>query len=119
MSVGAELAGQVEGVRFTVNGQQVEATSDPATRLTSVLREELELKGTKVGCDAGDCGACTVLIDGAPVCACMTAVAQVEGRSVTTVEGLADNGTMSRLQRSFLDHGAANDGALLVVNRPG
>ena len=110
MSMGAELAGQVEGTRFTVNGQPVEATSDPATRLTAVLREELDLKGTKVGCDAGDCGACTVLIDGAPVCACMTAVAQVEGRSVTTVEGLAENGTMSRLQRSFLDHGAAQCG---------
>lgn len=110
MSMGAELAGHVEGIRFTVNGQPVEALSDPATRLTSVLREELDLKGTKVGCDAGDCGACTVLIDGAPVCACMTAVAQVEGRAVTTVEGLADNGTMSRLQRSFLDHGAAQCG---------
>ncbi|MDF1735528.1 MAG: molybdopterin-dependent oxidoreductase [Minwuia sp.] len=110
MSMGAELAGHVEGIRFTVNDQPVEALSDPATRLTSVLREELALKGTKVGCDAGDCGACTVLIDGAPVCACMTAVAQVAGRSVTTVEGLARDGTMSRLQRSFLDHGAAQCG---------
>ena len=110
MSMGAELAGHPDGIRFTVNGQPVLAHSDPATRLTAVLREELDLKGTKVGCDAGDCGACTVLIDGAPVCACMTAVAQVAGRTVTTVEGLATDGVMSRLQRSFLDHGAAQCG---------
>lgn len=110
MSMGAELAGEAGGIAFSVNGHPVQAQSDPATRLTAVLREELELKGTKVGCDAGDCGACTVLIDGEAVCACMTALAQVEGRSVTTVEGLAADGTMSRLQRSFLDHGAAQCG---------
>lgn len=110
MSMGAELAGEAGGIAFRVNGHPVQAQSDPATRLTAVLREELELKGTKVGCDAGDCGACTVLIDGEAVCACMTALAQVEGRSVTTVEGLAADGTMSRLQRSFLDHGAAQCG---------
>ncbi len=110
MSMGAELAGEAGGIAFSVNGHPVQAQSDPATRLTAVLREELELKGTKVGCDAGDCGACTVLIDGEAVCACMTALAQVEGRSVTTVEGLVADGTMSRLQRSFLDHGAAQCG---------
>ena len=72
-----------------------------------------DLTGTKVGCDAGDCGACTVLLDGVPVCACLVAVAQVEGCEVTTVEGLAsrDSRVGSRLQQSFLAHGAAQCGA--------
>jgi CO/xanthine dehydrogenase Mo-binding subunit/aerobic-type carbon monoxide dehydrogenase small subunit (CoxS/CutS family) len=68
------------------------------------------LTGTKVGCEAGDCGACTVLVDGRQVCSCLTAVAQVAGREVSTVEGLAENGTLSALQRSFLAHGAAQCG---------
>ena len=79
------------------------------TRLSSVLRDELGLTGTKVGCDAGDCGACTVLLDGEPVCACLVPAAQVAGRSVRTVEGLAD-GKLSALQAAFLDHGAAQCG---------
>lgn len=110
MSMGAELGIGTTGIQFTVNGKRVEAISDPATRLTVVLREEMALKGTKVGCDAGDCGACSVLIDGDAVCACMTALAQVEDRHVTTVEGLARDGEMNDLQRAFLDHGAAQCG---------
>ncbi len=110
MSMGAELGIGRTGVQFTVNGEPMEAVSDPATRLSTVLREEIGLKGTKVGCDAGDCGACTVLIDGLPTCACMTALAQVEDRQVTTVEGLASDGVMNGLQRTFLDHGAAQCG---------
>ncbi len=110
MSIGLELGNQAFGVRFTVNAEPVEAVSDPATRLSVVLREELGLKGTKVGCDAGDCGACTVLIDGEAVCACMTALAQVTDRQVTTVEGLAPGGVLNDLQRAFLDHGAAQCG---------
>ncbi|MCP5088113.1 MAG: molybdopterin-dependent oxidoreductase [Rhodobacteraceae bacterium] len=78
-------------------------------RLSSVLRDKLGLTGTKVGCDAGDCGACTVLVDGASVCACLTPVAHVGEKKVTTVEGLSD-AAMSQLQASFLRHGAAQCG---------
>jgi len=91
---------------LTVNGRAVSLPADPARRLSEVLREGLGLRGTKVGCDAGDCGACTVLLDGAPVCACLTPLAQAAGRRVTTVEGLG----MGALQRSFLRHGAAQCG---------
>ncbi|MDT8345376.1 MAG: 2Fe-2S iron-sulfur cluster-binding protein, partial [Thermohalobaculum sp.] len=67
---------------FTVNGRPVEVEAGPTERLSHVLRERLGLTGTKVGCDAGDCGACTVLVDGAPVCACLTPAARVAGRQV-------------------------------------
>ncbi len=93
-----------------VNGRICRVTVDPATRLSEVLRDELALSGTKIGCDAGDCGACTVLLDGRQVCACLTAAAQAEGRAITTVEGLARNGGLDRLQRAFLAHGAAQCG---------
>jgi len=75
-----------------------------------VLRDELGLTGTKIGCNAGDCGACTVLLDGRQVCACMLPIARVAGRQVVTVEGLAENGELSRLQAAFLRHGAAQCG---------
>ena len=96
--------------RFSVNGREVEIDAPPARRLTRVLRDHLGLTGTKVGCDAGDCGACTVLLDGAQVCACLVSLGQVAGRSVTTVEGLAENGRPSRLQQAFHEHGAAQCG---------
>ena len=94
---------------FSVNGGTVNVDASPLARLSNVLRDELGLTGTKVGCDAGDCGACTVLLDGEPVCACLAPLAQVAGRQVTTVEGLA-NGKLSALQASFLAHGAAQCG---------
>jgi aldehyde oxidoreductase len=97
---------------FTVNGKQVTVSTSPAQRLSRVLREDLGLTGTKVGCDAGDCGACTVLLDGEPVCACLVAAAQAEGHEITTVEGLADRPPLcDRLQKAFLHHGAAQCGA--------
>jgi len=78
-----------KSIAFRVNGRCVSVASSPWQRLSRVLREDLGLTGTKVGCDAGDCGACTVLLDGDPVCACLVAAVQVEGCEVTTVEGLA------------------------------
>jgi CO/xanthine dehydrogenase Mo-binding subunit/aerobic-type carbon monoxide dehydrogenase small subunit (CoxS/CutS family) len=97
-------------IRFRLNGEEQRVTADPAARLSEVLRENLGLTGTKIGCEAGDCGACTVLIDGRQVCSCLTAVAQVAGCEVATVEGLAEDGALSPLQRSFLAHGAAQCG---------
>jgi CO/xanthine dehydrogenase Mo-binding subunit/aerobic-type carbon monoxide dehydrogenase small subunit (CoxS/CutS family) len=97
-------------VAFTLNGVPRRALIEPAARLSDVLREDLHLTGTKIGCNAGDCGACTVLIDGRQVCACLTAAAQVEGRALVTVEGLASAGPLNRLQRAFLAHGAAQCG---------
>lgn len=97
---------------FVVNGRRVEVAVAGTRRLSRVLREDLGLTGTKVGCDAGDCGACTVLLDGEPVCACLTAVGQVAEREISTVEGLASRAPLyDRLQQSFLNHGAAQCGA--------
>ncbi len=96
-------------LRFEVNGREVALRTPPMARLATLLRERLRLTGTKVGCDAGDCGACTVLLDGKPVCACLVPAAAVAGRRVRTVEGLAD-GSLSSLQAAFLAHGAAQCG---------
>jgi CO/xanthine dehydrogenase Mo-binding subunit/aerobic-type carbon monoxide dehydrogenase small subunit (CoxS/CutS family) len=98
-------------VGFTLNGRPVRASSPRRTRLAHALRDELGLTGTKIGCDAGDCGACTVLLDGRQICACLTPLAQVEGREVETVEGLAAQGKLDALQSAFHRHGAAQCGA--------
>jgi len=98
-------------VRLQVNGGERELVGDPSRRLSDALRDELGLIGTKIGCHAGDCGACTVLLDGEQLCACIVAVGQCEGRAVTTVEGLAAaGGALSPLQRAFVAHGAAQCG---------
>ena len=99
-----------QAVRFRLNGREVAVRSTPLARLSQVLREDLGLTGTKVGCDAGDCGACTVSIDGRQVCACMTSLGQVAGRGVSTVEGLAAEGALTPLQAAFHRHGAAQCG---------
>ncbi|MFO0232719.1 MAG: molybdopterin-dependent oxidoreductase [Burkholderiales bacterium] len=96
--------------RATVNGVEVPLGAAPAKRLSDWLRDDLGLVGTKVGCSAGDCGACTVLVDGEQACACLVPVGQCEGASVTTVEGLAEGGAPSALQRAFVAHGAAQCG---------
>ncbi|MGB8594625.1 MAG: 2Fe-2S iron-sulfur cluster-binding protein, partial [Candidatus Sulfotelmatobacter sp.] len=75
-------------LKLIVNDREVSVAAPPVQRLSRVLREQLGLTGTKVGCDAGDCGACTVLLDGEPVCSCLVAVGQVENHSIITVEGL-------------------------------
>jgi CO/xanthine dehydrogenase Mo-binding subunit/aerobic-type carbon monoxide dehydrogenase small subunit (CoxS/CutS family) len=98
------------GVTFALNGAAVTVASDPCRRLSDVLRDDLGLTGTKVGCDAGDCGACTVHLDGQAVCACLTPLWRVEGRAVGTVEGLAPQGGAEGLRAAFLRHGAAQCG---------
>ncbi|MBS0518496.1 MAG: molybdopterin-dependent oxidoreductase [Proteobacteria bacterium] len=98
-------------IGFTLNGSPVEWSGAPLTRLAAALRDGLGLTGTKIGCDAGDCGACTVSLDGRQVCSCLVPMGQVEGRRVETVEGLAArDGTLAALQKSFLAHGAAQCG---------
>jgi aldehyde oxidoreductase len=105
-------ASETDLISFSVNGRAVDLTAPGARRLSRVLRDDLGLTGTKVGCDAGDCGACTVLLNGVPVCACLVAAGQVAGLEITTVEGLAARPPLhSRLQQSFLLHGAAQCGA--------
>ena len=99
-----------ETLTCTVNGRPVELHVEPARRLADVLRDDLGLTGTKIGCNAGDCGACTILLDGCQVCACMVPAAQASGCCVTTVEGLAEDGALAPLQRAFLYHGAAQCG---------
>ncbi|WP_119460012.1 molybdopterin cofactor-binding domain-containing protein [Rhodospirillaceae bacterium SYSU D60014] len=95
---------------FTVNGRLVTLRVPPVRRLSDVLREELGLTGTKVGCNAGDCGACTVRIDGRQICACLTPVGQAAGRAVESVEGLARDNRINRLQAAFHRFGAAQCG---------
>ena len=98
-------------VAFSLNGAATSWSGPAVTRLSAVLRDGLGLTGTKVGCDAGDCGACTVLLDGRQVCSCLVPIGQVAGRVVETVEGLeAVDGTLAGLQSSFLAHGAAQCG---------
>jgi aldehyde oxidoreductase len=97
-------------IEFRLNGAAAAVQTEPVRRLADVLRDELGLTGTKIGCNAGDCGACTVLLDGEQVCACLVPAAQIVGRSVTTVEGLAANGEIAALQRAFHRHGAAQCG---------
>ena len=98
-------------VAFTLNGRPADWTGVPTTRLASALRDDLGLTGTKVGCDAGDCGACTVLVDGRQHCACLIAMGQVEGRAVETVESLVGSAAaLGALQASFLSRGAAQCG---------
>ncbi len=95
---------------FVVNGIAVSVVADPMRRLSEVLREDVGLTGTKVGCDAGDCGACTVRLDGDPICACLVPLGQVAGRAVDTVEGLATADGPTPLQSAFVACGASQCG---------
>ena len=97
-------------VSFILNDLPQTLTVNPLRRFSDVLREDLGLTGTKVGCDAGDCGACTILVDGEQRYACLTAVGQLEGHNARTVEGIAKNSDLTALQQAFLDEGAAQCG---------
>ena len=97
-------------IRFSVNGQDRVLDTQPDRPLLEVLREDLNLTGTKYGCGEGQCRACTVLVDGSPMISCVTPVRAVAGKKVTTVEGLAANGRLHRVQKAFLDEGAMQCG---------
>ena len=96
--------------RFTVNGESVEVRATGSRRLLDVLRDDLALTGTKEGCGEGECGACSVLIDGTVVDACLVPVSQAQGTSVRTVEGLAHADRLNDLQQAFLETGGAQCG---------
>jgi carbon-monoxide dehydrogenase small subunit len=95
---------------FTVNGAPVEVEANGSRRLLDVLREDLGLTGTKEGCGEGECGACSVLLDGAVVDACLVPLSQASGADVATVEGLATDGALDVLQAAFLETGGAQCG---------
>jgi carbon-monoxide dehydrogenase small subunit len=97
-------------ITFKVNGFTEEVFVDPWKSLADVLREELGLTGTKVGCNQGQCGSCTVLLDGKAVKSCLVLAPQAEGKDVTTIEGLADKEGLHPLQQAFIDHFAVQCG---------
>jgi xanthine dehydrogenase YagT iron-sulfur-binding subunit len=100
----------VSRVSMTVNGERREIAVDVRATLVDALRDRLGLTGTKKGCDRGECGACTVLVDGRRVLSCMTLAMRADGADVTTVEGLAQDGDLHPVQRAFLDHDALQCG---------
>ena len=97
-------------INFKVNGEGRSVEVFPMARLLDVLREQLHLTGTKEGCGEGECGACTVIIDGLIVNSCLVPVAQVNGAEITTIEGVADDGELHAVQQAFIDHGGAQCG---------
>lgn len=97
-------------VTLNLNGESAELLCEPRQTLLEVLRDELDLTGTKEGCATGDCGACSVLLDGRVVCACLVLAVEAEGRTLTTVEGLADGEKLHPLQKAFLEHAALQCG---------
>ena len=97
-------------LELKVNGELRTLLAEPHRTLLEILRQELELTGAKEGCDVGDCGACTVLIDAEPLLSCLTLAVEVQGREITTIEGLAQNGQLHPLQRAFVNHGAVQCG---------
>jgi carbon-monoxide dehydrogenase small subunit len=97
-------------VTTTVNGDLAEFLTDPQTTLLDALRDALGLTGSKEGCGSGDCGACSVLVDGRLVCSCLVLAAEAEGRRIETIEGMAKGGELHPLQQKFLEHAALQCG---------
>jgi carbon-monoxide dehydrogenase small subunit len=97
-------------MRMQINGTLVEVDVDPSARLVDVLRVDLGLTGTKIGCEIGECGACTVLLDGHPVNACLVLAGQVEGRVIETIEGSSGESELHPLQAAFIENGAIQCG---------
>ena len=91
-------------MRFVINGETVEAEFDLRTSLLDLVRDHLDLHGSKKGCNQGACGACTVLVDGERILSCLTLAVQYQGRDITTIEGLAQDGRLHPLQQAFIEH---------------
>ena len=97
-------------VSTTVNGDSWQFLCDPAATLLEALREAMNLTGTKEGCGSGDCGACTVVLDGMLVCSCLVLAGEAEGRQIATIEGVAEGSALHPVQQKFLEHGALQCG---------
>ena len=97
-------------ITLTINGERCELAVEGYRTLLDTLRNEAGLTGTKKGCDVGDCGACTVILDGKPVCSCLVLAAEADGAAVQTIEGLGKNGKLHPLQESFVRYGGAQCG---------
>ena len=108
-----------DSLQLTINGKAATVTGDPNRSLLEVLREDLQLTGTKYGCGEGACGACSVLVDGKRIFSCSTAVKEVVGKKIQTIEGLADGDTLHPVQKAFCDEGAFQCGyctAGMIIN---
>ena len=97
-------------IELRVNGEVYEIAIQPWRTLLEVLREDIGLTGAKRGCDEGDCGACTVILDGKPVASCLVLAVEAQGKDILTIEGLAENGQLHPLQSAFVEHGAIQCG---------
>jgi len=97
-------------VKFKLNGKFIEIEVEPNWTLLDVLRDKLGLTGTKKSCETGECGACTVLIDGKSVTSCIVLIGQAEGKEITTIEGLMKNGELDKIQKAFAENGAVHCG---------
>ncbi len=101
---------QKQDIQFTINGKKWQGKVHPMKRLLDTIREDIGLKGTKEGCGEGECGACTVLMDGKPVMSCLVPVCQADGHEILTIEGLEEQGKLHPLQESFVKEGGAQCG---------
>jgi carbon-monoxide dehydrogenase small subunit len=99
-----------QAITLTINGQDYDIIVEGRTRLLDAIREQCDLTGAKEGCSTGDCGACTVLVDGKPITSCMTFAVAMQGRALTTIEGLAQPGQLHPLQTAFMEYGGLQCG---------
>jgi len=97
-------------IHFTINGEKREYEIEDDERLLDLIREDLGLTGTKEGCGQGECGACTVLLDGKPIASCLTLAVKVDGKNITTIEGISSEGKLHPIQEAFIEKGAVQCG---------